>query len=193
MNGFKRRDLLAMAGAGVGLSTAGCLGSDDDGNGDGSNGDGGDSAGANDDESGLDGDGGGDGDANSSDGGEQADDEGQESTRTDLPSLQFVRVENDHDQSHAAHVLVENAGDIVHWSSHDVGSGEAVTLDRNWTSERGAFVVSIRIDDQTSWTQIDLTEERPNCYGVIPRITEDGSIERLWVRNPEGCGETATN
>ena len=183
MNGVTRRDLLAAAGAGVGLSTAGCLGSGDGGDGSDDPDDQPDEAATNGtDTNATAGDDSDAGDANPDDDGATA--------SAELPSLQYVRVENDHDQPHTAHVLVENGGEIVHWSSHEVTATDAVTLDRNWTAERGEFVVSIRIDDQSEWSQIDLTKERPNCYGVIPRITADGSITRLWERNPAGCGES---
>ena len=189
MNEITRRDLLAASAAGVGIGTAGCTGSllGDDG--------GGSADGADESES-ADGDGSPDSDGtDGTDGGaESADDTGDESENTDgtartaLPGLNQVQIENHHAESHTAHVLVENAGELAHWSSHDVAAGENVTLDRTWTDERGEFVVSFRIDDQTTWTQIDLTKERPNCYDVAPRITEDGTVKIWWMRNPDGCG-----
>lgn len=103
------------------------------------------------------------------------------------PTLYGVDIENRHDQPHSAHVLVERSGEIVHWSSVDLDPDETGSVERNWDVDPGAYVVSVRIDDDQSWKQVDLTEENSICYAVVPRITSEGDLRILWEKNPDGC------
>ncbi|WP_277554906.1 hypothetical protein [Halobaculum limi] len=108
--------------------------------------------------------------------------------------LAYVRLVNRHATAHTVHLLVQRAGEPVHWSSHDLAesdaaSGEAArTVDRTWGSDPGAYSVYVRLDDADEWTEVSVGDGSADCYGIETRITAEGGVESLFARNPEGCG-----
>lgn len=113
--------------------------------------------------------------------------------------LAYVRLVNRHATAHTVHLLVQRAGEPVHWSSHDLdgsdaGSGESTrTVDRTWGTDPGPFAVYVRLDDGDEWTEVSVGDGSADCYGIETRITDEGGVESLFARNPEGCGgSTAT-
>lgn len=101
------------------------------------------------------------------------------------PRLSSITVQNSHDRPHRIGVLVEEDGELVHWSGHDLDAVEDHTADSKrvsstWTSDPARFVVHARLDDETSWktsTLVDLPNA--NCYAIEIEVERDGSFT-IW-------------
>ncbi|OLZ42446.1 hypothetical protein A6E15_16405 [Natrinema saccharevitans] len=163
MGAIPRRRLLAVTGTALTGAVAGCTGSDDSGNGNG--------------------DGSTDGDDSTGNDGTDAD-EGAGGTL-----LGNVVVENLDDTSHSVDVIVEFDGEPEHWSTHGLEGGEGVDLERDWSTEPGAFRVLVRLDggDPTR-----ITPERwngPNCVNVFVLIGREGGLTISGDTGGGPCGE----
>ncbi len=106
--------------------------------------------------------------------------------------LAYVRVANWHGEPHTVHVLVQRGGDPVHWSSHDLPSGEdtptTAAVTKSWAADRGAFSVYVRLDDADTWKQFDVSDGGgANCYGVEIRVGADGTLGVWYEQNPDSC------
>lgn len=176
MNSIKRRRLLAASAAGAGTVLAGCLGDFEDPEQSSSVRTG--SEGSDDGENGSN-----ESERDGSDGAEESDGEDGES----MPTLYYVDVENNNDEAHTIHVIVEQSNELVNWSSIDLEAYERRSVERTWETDPGEYTVSVRVDDRRSWERVDLTQERPTCYGVAPRIDDDGDVAIWWERDPPGC------
>lgn len=165
MGAIPRRRLLAVTGTALTGAVAGCTGSDDSGNGNG------------------DGDGSTDGDDPTGSDGTDSD-EGSSGTL-----LGNVVVENLDDAAHSVDVIVEFDGEPEHWSTHGLEGGEGVDLERDWSSEPGAFRVLVRLDGGDP-TQI--TPERwngPDCVNVFVLIGREGGLTISGDTGGGPCGE----
>lgn len=165
MGALPRRRLLAVTGTALTGAVAGCTGSDDSGNG---NGDGSE-----------------DGD-DSTDGGGGGTDADAGSSGTLLGN---IVVENLDDTSHSVDVIVEFDGEPEHWSTHALEGGEGIDLERNWSSEPGAFRVLVRLDGGDP-TQI--TPERwngPDCVNVFVLVGREGGLTISGDTGGGPCGE----
>ena len=111
--------------------------------------------------------------------------------------LAYVRLVNRHEDAHTVHVLVQRGGEPVHWSNHELdgegGAGTAaVTVERSWTDEPGAFSLFVRLDDAAEWSEFAVGDGSVDCYGVETRIREDGRVEALFSKEPEECAADGT-
>jgi hypothetical protein len=106
--------------------------------------------------------------------------------------LAFVRVVNQDDTAHTVHVLVERSSDLVHWSTHDLGTGDSgdgrQQLSGSWTESPATYTIHVRLDDADDWETFDVGDRGVPCYGVEARVDEEGTVS-LWYReNASDCG-----
>ena len=127
------------------------------------------------------------------------------------PLLMEIRLTNATDQAHTVHVVVERDGNMVHWSTHDLGpqgSGEGdgggqggnggqpperTAVERTWSDDRGDYVIHARLDDRNDWQTVDLSELGDGdggCWGIELEATGDGDFSVWSSQNPDGCPET---
>ncbi len=165
MGELSRRRLLAATGTALTGAVAGCTGSDDSGNGNG------------------DGSGNGNG---STDGDDATGGDGDGSGGTLLGN---VVVENLDDAAHSVDVIVEFDGEPEHWSTHAIEGGRGVDLERDWSTEPGAFRVLVRLD---GGDPVQITPERwndPDCVNVFVLIGREGGLTISGDTGGGPCGE----
>lgn len=110
--------------------------------------------------------------------------------------LSSVRVLNEAATAHEVHVLVERGGEVVHWSSHELGAGGTGTASRRlaggWGDSPGQFTLHVRLDGADDWETFRVGRRETACYGVEARISADGEVS-LWFRqDAPGCEDGAT-
>lgn len=182
MTPITRRKLLAASAAGTGAVLAGCLGDDDP---------------ENDEEEPTDQP---EDEGNGDDGFEEPEDSADDDTDTtdeedagSTPALYYIDIENGTDESRTAHVIVEDDGELIHWSDLSLDAGETRRVERNWDTVPGSYVVSVRLDGQDEWRQVDLTRENSPCYGLFTRVREGDELNVLLDPAPSGCEEDTDN
>ncbi|PSQ04679.1 hypothetical protein BRC97_10650 [Halobacteriales archaeon QS_6_71_20] len=122
-----------------------------------------------------------------------ADGNGDAAGSGDDARLAYIRLVNRHESAHTVHLLVHRGGEPVHWSSHGLDGGtDAVTVDRSWTDEPGAFSLFVRLDDAAEWSEFAVGDGSVDCYGVETRIREDGRTEALFSKEPDECAADGT-
>ncbi len=176
MSTITRRQLLAASAAGTGGVLAGCLGDDGAENGEESPTEPEDSP--NSDE------------AEPEDPDDTGDDDADSETDNPVgstPTLYYVDVENGLDEARTAHVIVEDDTELIHWSDLTLEAGETRRVERSWDLDPGSYVVSIRLDGQDEWQQVDLTRENSTCYGLFTRIRDSNELNVLLDPAPSGC------
>lgn len=108
--------------------------------------------------------------------------------------LSYVRVANYDDTRHTVHVLVEQADEIVHWSSHTLAAsdGEPVTrrLDGPW-GESGPYTIHTRLDDASDRRTFPVDAGDADCYGVETRVTSDATTSLWFEQSPPDCVGTS--
>lgn len=160
MSELPRRRLLAATGTTLTGAVAGCTGSDED-----------------------------DDNTENEDG--NGSDDGTED-EADAPSgtlLGEIAVENLDDAQHTVDVIVEFDGEPEHWSTHTLESGNGAGLERNWSTDPGAFRVLARLD---GGDPVQITPERwnePDCVNVFVLIGRDGELTTSGDTDGGPCGE----
>lgn len=85
--------------------------------------------------------------------------------------LTHVELGNGDDEPHAFDIVVRHDGEVVHWSTHELGVGEdsdeAVEIDG--PDERGHVEVDVRVDGQ--WASTDLDTDEYDGEEVIAIVT----------------------
>ncbi len=178
MTPITRRKLLAVSAAGTGTVLSGCLGDDDEPE--------------NGEEEPTDqpeDDGNGDDDFEDPEDSEDDTDDTDDDSAGSTPALYYVDIENGTDETRTAHVIVEDGGELIHWSDLSLEAGETRRVERNWEPVSGSYVVSIRMDGQDEWRQVDLTQENSPCYGLFARVRDGNELNVLLDPAPSGCEE----
>ncbi|MFB1065608.1 hypothetical protein [Natrinema sp. H-ect4] len=163
MSELPRRRLLAVTGTALTGAVAGCTGSDEDaGNGNGN------------------GDGSGNGDGNET---------GDESGGPSGTLLGEISVENLNDESHTVDVIVEFGGDPEHWSTHELAADSGAELERNWSTEPGAFNIVFRLDGGEPTQVTPAKWNDPDCINVFALVTRNGELKILSDTDGGACGD----
>jgi len=163
MSELPRRRLLAVTGTALTGAVAGCTGSDEDaGNGNGN------------------GDGSGNGDGNET---------GDESGGPSGTLLGEISVENLNDESHTVDVIVEFGGDPEHWSTHELAADSGAELERNWSTEPGAFNIVFRLDGGEPTQVTPAKWNDPDCINVFALVTRNGELKILSDTDVGACGD----
>ncbi|WP_226039790.1 hypothetical protein [Natrinema sp. DC36] len=165
MSELPRRRLLAVTGTALTGAVAGCTGSDDDagnGNGDGS----------------------GNGDGN-----EPTAPENEPTDATNGTLLGKISVENLNDESHTVDVIVEFGGDPEHWSTHELAADSGAELERNWSTEPGAFNIMFRLDGGEPIQVTPAKWNDPDCINVFALVTRNGELKILSDTDGGACGD----
>jgi hypothetical protein len=117
------------------------------------------------------------------------------STGDDTASLGYVRLLNRHEEAHTLHVLVERGGDIVFWSSYDLGAGPNTTtqpVEGPWQNEPAPYTVHFRVDEREQWRTFSTAKTELPCYGLEARVNAEGGLG-VWVEHePDECRTTET-
>lgn len=110
-------------------------------------------------------------------------------------SLGYVRVSNRHDATHTMHVLVERDGEVVFWSSYELGteSNRATkSVDGPWTTDQANYTVHFRTDEREEWRTFSTAKTDLSCYGLEGKVDADGKLG-IWVEyTPDSCETTTT-
>ncbi|MFC6766969.1 hypothetical protein [Natrinema soli] len=163
MSELPRRRLLAVTGTALTGAVAGCTGSDEDaGNGNGN------------------GDGSGNGDGNETE---------NESGGPSGTLLGEISVENLNDESHTVDVIVEFGGDPEHWSTHELAADSGAELERNWSTEPGAFNIVFRLDGGEPTQVTPAKWNDPACINVFALVTRNGELKILSDTDGGACGD----
>lgn len=103
-----------------------------------------------------------------------AGDPGEDDEGTVLGDL---AVENLHDETHTVDVLVEFAGEIEHWSTHDLEPGDAgAALERDWPTAADEFRVTVRLDGEEIEQVTAAKWNDPDCLNLLVLIGRDGEL-----------------
>lgn len=167
MSELPRRRLLAVTGAGLTGAIAGCSSSDDD------------ESEEPDDE----------GDSDPDPG------EGETGSSTELEGtiLGDITIDNLDDATHAVDVLVEFDREIEHWVTEEPEADSSVTLERNWSSDPGAFRVTARLDggELVQVTPAKLND--PDCVNLYVRVDRDGELTYSSNSDRGPCGDASAD
>ncbi|QLK24499.1 hypothetical protein HYG81_10215 [Natrinema zhouii] len=160
-----RRRLLAATGTVLTGAVAGCMGSDEDTGNENGNGNGDD-----------------DGDGSTA----------PETKSTDATSgtlLGEISVENLNNEPHTVDVIVEFDDDPEHWSTHELAADSGAELERNWSTEPGAFNVMFRLDGGEPVQVTPAKWNDPTCINVFALVTRNGELKILSDTDGGACGD----
>lgn len=124
------------------------------------------------------------GDANDTDEPEAESEVGTEASGTTLGE---ISVENVHGRAHELDVVVEFGGEIEHWTTAELETGEGTTLERAWSSEPGQFRVMARLDEEDPVQVRPETWNEPDCLDLLVWVDRDGELAILSDTDGSYC------
>jgi len=120
---------------------------------------------------------------------------GNAASASDGTALEAITLENLNDRSHTLDIIIQRNDEIDHWTTHELSAvGDDTSsqeLDADWSTEPGAFQLTVRLDDDSraQFSSSQLADR--DCLDLVVMVTRQGELTILTDVSGGSCSAEA--